>query len=345
MQTIFFYFLIVALGLASTGISPTAVVADEFYKGKTVRLIVGYAAGGGYDTYARAIARHVGKHIPGNPTLIVENMDGASSLLSANYLYSKGESNGLTMGSWNANLTTQQALGGRAVRFDARKFGWIGAPAKGQNVCAIMGFTGLKNLHDIMASKKEIKLGGTRPGAGTDDFPKLMNVLAGTKFNVISGYTGTAPIRIAMQRREVEGACWTWDSMRVTARPMLDAKGDDRLIPFIIQGKFPDPEVKDLPQFTDVIKGEENLAAFKAYVRPYEFQRPLTVPPNTPKDRLTTLRRAFKATMEDREFLAEAEKSKLLIEYSSGEEIEKYVEEILSISPGAKEKLQFLTAR
>jgi tripartite-type tricarboxylate transporter receptor subunit TctC len=345
MKTIFFYFLTVALALAVAGTSPINSSAEDFYKGKTIRLIVGYAPGGGYDTYARAIARHMGKHVPGSPATVVENMDGASSLLSANFLYNKGQPDGLTVGSWNANLTTQQALGGRGIRFDGRKFGWIGAPSKGLNACAIMGFTGLKNLDDVLASKKEIKLGGTRPGAGTDDFPKLMNVLAGTKFNVISGYKGTAPIRVALQRREVEGACWTWDSMRVTARPMLDASGDDKLTPFIIHGKSPDPEVKDIPQFTDIIRGKENLAAFKAYVRPYEFQRLLTLPPNTPKDRLSTLRKAFKETMEDREFLAEAEKSKLLIECTSGEEIEKYVEEILSISAAAKEKLQFLTAR
>lgn len=345
MKTTFFYVFIGALGLAFISTSPTATSAEDFYNGKTIRLIVGYAAGGGYDTYARATARHIGRHIPGNPTIVVENMGGARSLLSANFLYNKGEPDGLTVGSWNANLTTQQALGGRGLKFDARKFGWIGAPAKGMNVCAIMGFTGLKTLDDILASKREIKLGGTRPGAGTDDFPKLLNALAGTNFNVISGYKGTARIRVAMQRKEVDGACWTWDSMRVTARSMLDATGDDQLIPFIIHGKSPDPEVKDIPQFTDVIKGEENLAAFKAYVRPYEFQRPLTLPPNTPKDRLSTLRTAFKETMEDREFLAEAEKSKLLIDYTSGEQIEKYVEEILAISPGAKEKLQFLTAR
>ena len=126
---------------------------------------------------------------------------------------------------------------------------------------------------------------------------------------------------------------------------MLDAQGDDKLIPFLVHGKSPDPELKDLPQFTKVIKGEENLAAFKAYVRPYEFQRPLSLPPNTPKDRVGTLRKAFKETVQDREFLAEAEKSKLLIEYVSAEEIEKYIEEILSISSGAKEKLRFLTAR
>jgi tripartite-type tricarboxylate transporter receptor subunit TctC len=345
MRTTFFYFLIVTLGLALINTPSTPTSAEDFYKGKTIRFIVGYAPGGGYDTYARAIARHMGRHVPGNPTTLVENMDGASSLLSANFLYNKGETDGLTVGSWNANLTTQQALGGRGIKFDARKFGWIGAPSKGLNVCAIMGFTGLKTLDDVLASKKEIKLGGTRPGAGTDDFPKLMNVLAGAKFNVISGYKGTAPIRVAMQRREVDGACWTWDSMRVTARSMLDAKGDEQLIPFIIHGKSPDPEVKDLPQFTDVIRGGENLAAFKAYVRPYEFQRPLTLPPNTPKDRLQILRKAFQETMADREFLAEAEKSQLLIEYTSGEEIEKYVEEILAIPAGAKEKLQFLTAR
>jgi len=148
-----------------------------------------------------------------------------------------------------------------------------------------------------------------------------------------------------MQRREVEGACWTWDSMRVTARAMLDAQGDDKLIPFIIHGKSADPELKHLPQLIKIIKGEENIAAIKAYVRPYEFQRPLSLPPKTPKSRIDILRNAFKETMEDREFLAEAEKSKLLMDYVSAEEIEKYVEEILSIPSGAKEKLQFLTAR
>lgn len=320
------------------------VVADEFYKGKAIRFVVGYAPGGGYDTYARAVARHIGRHIPGNPTTVVENMDGASSLVSANYLYNKADPDGLTVGSWNANLIMQQALSARGIRFDARNFGWIGAPSVGLPTCAIMSFTGLKNLADILASNKEIRMGGTRPGAGTDDFPKLMNELMGTKLKVISGYKGTAPIRVAMQRREVDGACWTWDSMRVTARAMLDADGDGKLIPFIVHGKSEDPEIKDLPQYTKVIKGEANVRAFKAYVNPYDFQRPLSLPPNTPRDRITTLRKAFKETVKDSEFLAEAEKSKLLITYISGQEIENYIEEILSIPAEAKNKLQFLTA-
>jgi tripartite-type tricarboxylate transporter receptor subunit TctC len=313
MKSTFPQFLIVALGLALISAAPTSTRGEDFYKGKTVRFVVGYPPGGGYDTYARAIARYMGRHIPGNPTTVIENMDGASSLVSANYLYNKAAPDGLTIGSWNANLVMQQALSGRGVRFDARNFGWIGSPSIGLPTCGIMGFTGLKSLSDIMASKTEIKMGGTRPGAGTDDFPKLMNELMGAKFKVISGYRGTAPIRVAMQRKEVDGACWTWDSMRVTARAMLDAEGENKFIPFIVHGKSTDPEIKDIPQYTEVIKGKENLTAFKAYVNPYDFQRPLSLPPNTPKDRIAILRKAYKETLHDSEFLAEAEKSKLLI--------------------------------
>jgi tripartite-type tricarboxylate transporter receptor subunit TctC len=344
MKTIF-YHLTIVLGLVLTAISPTTGDAEDFYAGKTIRFVVGYAPGGGYDTYTRAVARYFGRFVPGDPSTVVENMDGAGSLLSANHLYSKADPDGLTIGVWNGGMVMQQALGAKAVLFDARKFGFIGAPSKGLPVCAIMGFTGLRTLDDVMHSKEKIRVGATRPGAGTDDIPKLMNKLMGAKFLVISGYKGTAPIRVAMQRREVDGACWTWDSMRVTARAMLDATGDDKLIPYIVHGKSEDAEVKDLPQFTEVIKGKENLAAFKAYLLQYEFQRPFTLPPNTPKERLQVLRKAFKETLHDQEFLAEAKKSKILIEYVSGEESEKYVDEILSIPSGAKEKLQFLARR
>ena len=324
--------------------APNVSVAEDFYAGKTIRLVVGYSPGGGYDTYARATARYLGRHIPGNPALVIENMDGASSLVSANYLYNKANPDGLTIGSWNANIIMQQALGGRGVRLDARNFGWLGSPSLGFPTCGVMGFTGLRTFADVVASKKVLKMGGTRPGAGTDDFPKLLNELAGTKFKVISGYRGTAPIRVAMQRREVDGACWTWDSMRVTARSMLDAQGDDKFIPFVVHGKSSDPEIRDIAQFTDVIEGKENLAAFKAYVNPYDFQRPLSLPPNTPKDRIATLQKAYKETLHDPEFLAEAEKSKLLITYVSPEQIENYIEEILSIPEKTKQRLKFLTA-
>ena len=342
MKKISFYYLTVALALSFIGMSPAVTDAQDFYKGKTIRFIVGYAPGGGYDTYTRAISRHITKFIPGNPAAVVENMEGAGSLLAANYMFNKADSDGLTVGNFNSGMVTQQALGSRGVRFEARKFGWIGSPVKGFPACMVMGFTGLRTLEDVMKESEKLKFAGTRAGASGVDLPNLMNELLGTKIKVIAGYKGTSATRLAMQKREADGICSGWESMRVTARSMLDAQGEDKLIPFIIHGKLEDPEVKDLPQFTKIIKGEENLKAFKTWANQYDFQRPLVVPPKTPKERLQTLRTALQKTLTDREFLAEAKSSKMLIDNVTGEEVEQTVDEILSISPAIKKKLQFL---
>ena len=333
--------LVISLTLFCTS-SHRPASAEDFYEGKTLRFIVGYAPGGGYDTYTRAVARYIGRHIPGNPSIVVENMEGAGSLLAANYMFNKAEADGLTVGNFNSGMVTQQALDARGIRFDARKFGWVGAPGKGWPTCMVMGFTGLRTLDDVMKSGDKLLFGGTRAGASSDDLPKLMNALMGTNLRVISGYKGTGPIRVALQGREINALCSGWESMRVTARALLDAKGDDKLIPFVIHGRVEDPEVHNLPQYTKVIKGEENLAAFKAWVNQYEFQRPLMVPPKTPKDRLLTLRAALQKTLTDSQFLADARKSKLVIENVTGEDVEGSVREILSISPSVKKKLAIL---
>ncbi|HSE90029.1 MAG TPA: hypothetical protein VLJ79_27715 [Candidatus Binatia bacterium] len=337
-------FLLVKLVIGLALLVGTAATAsgEEFYKGKTIYFIVGFPPGGGYDTYTRAIARHIGNYIPGNPTIIVQNMTGAATLVSAHYIYNGAKADGLTVGVWDSGLVLRQALGDRAIKFEADQFGWIGAPSKGFPVCAVMGFTGLKTLKDLLNSKKPIKTGGNR-GVVIYDLPMVLNLTLGTNFDVIPGYEGTARIRIAMQIRELDAACWNWESMRVTARTMLDAKADDKLIPFLITGgDSQDPEVKDLPRFNEVVKGKENRAIVNAYLQQFNFQRPLSLPPRTPKARLGILRKAFKATLEDPKFLAQAKRSKLIIDYVSGEEIEKFVDEILAISSETKAKLQFL---
>jgi hypothetical protein len=187
------------------------------------------------------------------------------------------------------------------------------------------------------------KMGAIAPGSQTFDLPMILNLTVGTRFKVISGYDGTRRILIASQTREVGGVCYGWESMRTTARLMLDASGDDKLIPFLItRGDSQDPEVKDLPQLNEVIKGEENLAMLNAWLQQYNFQRPSSLPPGTPKERLGILRKAFKATVEDPQFLVEAKRSGLVIDFVSGEEIEKFVDEMLAISPNTKAKLQFL---
>ncbi len=190
------------IGLAFlVGASATAL-GEEFYKGKTIRIIVGTGLGGGYDTYTRAIARHIGKHIPGNPTTVVQNMGGGAlvGLNASRYLYNRAEPDGLTVGVLFSVHVLQQALGSRTVSFDTRRFGWIGAPSQGLPACAIMGFTGLKTLTDVLNSKKPLKMGSVRAGSTTDNMPKLLNLTLGTKFKVISGHRGTPGIITAMQK-------------------------------------------------------------------------------------------------------------------------------------------------
>ena len=324
---------------------PAKSHAEDFYRGKTINIIVGYAAGGGYDTYARTFARHLGKHIPGNPNVIVQNMTGAGSLIAANYLYKKAKPDGLTIGSFGGGLVTEQALGLKGIQFDARKLEWIGSLRTGSPICAVMAFTGDKNLEDVLHSKKQLRMGSTGAGSTTDDLPRLLIGLMHAPFKVIRGYKGTSRIRIGMQRKELDGACWTWESMQTTARAMLDAKDGDRLIPFVIEGKWDAPEVKDIPQLTEVIKGKDNLEAFTAWLNAYRYFQPLSVPPGTPKARLEILRTALKETLQDPAFKADAQKSTLIVASVSGEEIEKLVNQTLSISPEAKKLLENLIGR
>ncbi|HXV85008.1 MAG TPA: hypothetical protein VEG60_34620 [Candidatus Binatia bacterium] len=325
-----------------------SVAADDFYAGKTIRVAVGFAAGGGYDTYARAVTRHMGKHIPGNPSFVVENMDGAGSLIAANYTYNKADRDGTFIGVWNSAFVLYQALGDRAVRLDAKKLNWVGAPVKGSPGCNIMGFTGLKTMDEVLKSGKSLKMGATRAGSTYNDLPKILNQTIGTKFDVITGYTGTSKITVAMRSRELDGGCWGWESARVTARAMLDAKGDDKLIPIIIHSKWEDPELKNVPITREYIQakgGKDGVELYNAWVNQYEFQRPLVLPPGVPEEQVEILRKAFKATMEDPQFLAEAKKSKLKLDYVPADEINGLVKEILDISPKAKEGLAFLVRK
>ncbi|MEE9146557.1 MAG: hypothetical protein V3U27_04085 [Candidatus Tectomicrobia bacterium] len=336
--------LMAVIGLVCAVSTATIARGEAFYAGKTIRFIVGFSPGGGYDTYTRLVARHISKYIPGHPNPIVQNMSGAGSLIAANFLYNKAEPDGLTVGVWNSAMVLRQALGDTKVRLDAAKVGWIGAVTVGMPTCAVMGFTGLKTFQDVLNTTKTLNMGATRAGSTTDDLPKILNKALGTRFKVISGFKGTSRIRLALQKQEVDGVCFGWESMRVTARAMLDAAGDAKLIPFLAHGNPQDPEVIDLPQLTEVVQGE-NLTVVNAWLQQYNFQRPFSVPPGMPKERLDILRKAFAATLADPEFLAEAKKSNLLITHVSGAEIDTYVAQILAMSPQAKASLQFLVRK
>ena len=322
-----------------------AAFGQDFYRGKTIRFVVGSEPGGGYDTYTRMIARHITKHVPGHPASVVENMPGAGGLVSANFLYKRAERDGLTVVVFNNSNIVQKALGDPRINIDFAKLGWVGAPSVGAPMCMVMGFTGMKTLDDVVRSPKPIKMGANRAGTTGYDLPLILNQALGTKFEVISGYTGTSKIRVALQSREIEGFCSNWESMRVTARAMLDAKGDDKLIPFVINDRWEDPEVKNLPLFKDVIKEPKKFAVYKSWADQMDFQRPLAVPPGTPKDRLAILRNGLADTLKDPELLAEANKAKLVITYVSGEKTDELVKEILSMPEEAKKSLSFLVRK
>jgi hypothetical protein len=209
----------------------------------------------------------------------------------------------------------------------------------------IMGFTGLKTLDDVLNAKISLKVGATRAGSAGYDMPLILNKTLGTKFEVVSGFTGTATTRVALQKREVNAFCSQWESMRVTARAMLDAPGDNKLIPFVIAERWEDPEVKHLPLLKEAIKDPKKYAIYRAWETQMDFQRPFTVAPGTPKDRLALLRTALTQTLKDPELLSDAKKSKLVITAVSGEKIEKLLEEILTMPQEAKESLEFLVRK
>lgn len=315
-----------------------AAHAAPDYTGKTLRLIVGTSPGGGYDTYARAIARHMPKHLPGKPNLIVQNMPGAGSLIAANYLYNVAKPDGLTFAMLISGLVMEQTMGTEGIKFDAGKFQWIGAPSVGMPVCAFMGFSGVKTLEDVVKSEKTLTMGAA--GSSTREQPRILKQLVGANVKLVPGYQGTAGIRAAMNRREVDGACWQWVSMKITARDMLNAKGDGRLIPVLIQGDSSDPQVKGLPKYTDFIKGAEDMEAFNAWMAQYRFFRPFAAPPKAPAEAVEVLRKAFKATLEDPEFLALAKKTRMTIDYVSAEDVAAQVKQVLAASPAVKAKLR-----
>jgi tripartite-type tricarboxylate transporter receptor subunit TctC len=341
MKVRIIYSLVMIVGVLLWTNLPGASAAD-FYEGKTLRFVVGSAPGGGYDTYTRMIARHIGRHIPGNPATVVENREGAGGLIAANYLYKQAAPDGLTIAVFNNSNIVQKALGDPRISIDFRKLGWIGAPSVGVPMCMVMGFTGLKTLDDVLQSKKPLKMGANRAGSTGHDLPLILNQSLGTKFEVISGYSGTSKIRVALQSRELDGFCSQWESMRVTARSMLDAEGDNKLIPYVINEKWEDPEVRNLPLFKEVIKDPKKFAIYKAWADQMDFQRPLSAPPATPRERLEILRNALRDVLKDKTLLEEAKKAKLIVTYVSGEKTATLVDEILSMPEDAKKSLSFL---
>jgi tripartite-type tricarboxylate transporter receptor subunit TctC len=329
-------FLFVFLAVLLAGLN-NAGAQDSFYKGKVVRIIEAYSAGGGYDTYARLIARHLGKHIPGNPTVTVENMTGAGGLIAVNYLYARAEPDGLTIGNWNGGLSLQQYLGLEGIQFDAPRFEWIGSAVRPTPICIISRSSGVTSLQEWLKAKKPIKLGGMAPGTSISDDARILKEALGLPIQLIEGYKGGADIKLAAKQGEVDGACGlAWETQKVTWRQELESM--NVVVQVVTR---PHPELAKVPLASQFARTDEARQLIKIGIQDMgALGHSYTMPPKTPKAHVNTIRKAFEAVMTDPEFVAEAEKANIVTNPVPGTEQEEIVAGFSKLSPEIIGKLK-----
>jgi tripartite-type tricarboxylate transporter receptor subunit TctC len=314
------------LALAMLAISGPAFAQEdvaEFYKGKTMRLIVSVGVGSGYDVNARALARHIGKHIPGNPNVIVQNQPGAGGLTMTNQMYASGPFDGTVIGATFNGIPTAPLLQPNGVRFESAKINWIGSTNRETQTMYVWHTAPIKTADDL--NSKEMLVGAQAPGSTQFDYPMLGKALFDLKFKVVTGYKSTSDINLAMERGEVHGTLANWSTVKT-----LNLKQyEDKLIRILmVWGAREHPELKGIPLASSFAKTQEHKQALQLALARLEFGRPFFMPPTVPAARVNAIRRAFDATMKDKEFLAEADKLKLEISPMSGEEISQMLEEI-----------------
>jgi tripartite-type tricarboxylate transporter receptor subunit TctC len=324
-----------AVVLVATTVSNAAAqsVAD-FYKGKSIDLYIGYSVGGAYDLYARYLARHMGKHIPGNPTVVPKNMEGAGSLRLANWLYNVGPKDGTTFGIIGRGTGFDVLLGNPKAQFDATRYNWIGSANNEVSVCVAWHTSGITKFEDMLT--RPLIVGGTSASADTDQFPRITNGVLGTKMRVITGYPGGNEVGLAMERGEVQGRCgWSWSSVKSTHKKWLDEKRFSILVRLALQKH---PDLPDVPLIVDLAKTDEQRKILELIFARQVMGRPFLAPPGVPRERTEALRKAFMDTMNDKEFLADAEKAQIEINPVPGDQLEKLIQNIFASPPEIAKK-------
>jgi tripartite-type tricarboxylate transporter receptor subunit TctC len=321
------------------GLGYTAAEA-QYFKGKTITFVVGFSAGGGFDTYTRLIGRHFSKHVPGNPGIVVQNRTGAGSLIAANYIYNRAKRDGTVIGNWIGPLILQHVLGSKAAKIDGRKLNFLGVPTADSGICALTKASGINSLDDWFKSKRPIKIGATGPGSTTDDPPKLLKAAIGLPIKMVEGYGGTAKIRLAAESGEIDGGCWAWQSIKPTWRKGIESGNVKPILQITLKSH---PELKHVPLAMNYAKTDDAKQLLKVAAGPYgAMARPYTLPPGTPKDRVQILRKAFLAALRDPELLADAKKSKLEIGPLDGPTIAKLAADLYKLDPALLSRLKEL---
>lgn len=314
-------------------------VAD-FYRGKTVRIIVGFSAGGGYDQYSRLMARHLSKYIPGNPGVIVENMAGAGSIIAANHVFNAAPKDGTVIGNISGPIILEQLFGNPAVQFDLAKFRYLAVPVPETYVMVVTRKPGVTKFEEVVGPKAKQLIFGAIPGSTVEHGAILARDVLGANLKVVSGYKGTADVRLAIDGGEVDGFFNTWQSLKITSIDKFKS-GDWLVLAQLSEKPIKDMPLPNVPTIPMLTKNTEQRQILKfGTSTPNEFGKVYVVPPGTPTDRTQALEAAFAKAFADKELLADAEKGRLEIEPLFGEDILKLVNEFLTMSPDLKGKLQ-----
>ena len=322
-------FVIAALMLP---VSAGAQSVAEFYRGRQVQMLIGYSAGAGYDLYARVLARHMGKHIPGNPTIVPQNMPGAGSLKLANYLYSQAPKDGSVVGMVSRGMATEPLFGD--AKFDPTKFAWLGSITSEVSVCATWHTSPIKSWSDISA--KDFTLGGMGSASETDTFSMLLRNMFGAKMKLVSGYPGGNDVNLAIERGEVDGRCgWSWSSIKSQKRAWLKEK---KINVIVQMGMAKHPDLPNVPSLIELAKTDEQRQMLRLIFTQLVLGRPFMAPPGIPEDRKIALRQAFDATMKDPEFLEEAAKLDLEISPVGAQAIDDLLAELYRTPKSVVEK-------
>jgi tripartite-type tricarboxylate transporter receptor subunit TctC len=316
-------------------VSASAQPVEDFYKGKTINFIIGYPTAGAPDVYARLVARHIGKYIPGHPTIIARNMPGAGSLLAANHLFNTAARDGTTFGLTSPTIPLEETLGAPASKYKAVQFHWIGRLATNPNITFIMNHSPVKNIKD--AFEKVAVLGATGRSSTNAVFPMVLNNVLGTKFKIVTGYQGTAAVMLAMERGEVEGLSSTYDGLKTQREDWLKTGRVNIVVQYLLRRH---PELPDVPTSAEVASTPEQALILRTVSSASEIGKFLLTTPEVPAERVAALRAAFDAVVKDRDFLAEAAKLRIEIDPLTGVELQRIVSEAQSISSDVIEKVK-----
>jgi tripartite-type tricarboxylate transporter receptor subunit TctC len=311
--------------------------SQDFYRAKTIKFIVGATPGGSLDNYTRLISRRLGTHVPGNPSVIVQNMPGAGSLIAANYLYNVAQPDGLTIGGFAAAVVLQQVIGDESAKFDGRKFGWIGTPLTYHSICVVAKESGIKTIEDWLGAKKPPNIGGMGPGAGPSDTPRILNAAIGLPVKLVEGYGGGATVRLALERGEIDGYCGAWQSIRSVWQ---DALRDGKFLVVLQASPESHPELTHVPLAIHFAKSEEAKQLLNVNYTIHGAEFVYSMSPGTPKEALQILRTAFLQTLRSPEVMAEAQKAGLDIDPADGSTVANKLNALYNLPASTVSKLK-----